>query len=218
MRVPVLHIFVLLVAAAVAGPCLSTAADRQPGDELALFLQDVQDASDTVTSFHCRFTQEKRLVMFDRPVIFEGELVVVRPDKLRWEFTAPVPSVLMFNGSSGVRCSDRAEPVRFQLADDPVMSAVADQLRIWLGGNYRGLEPHYTLVKQEPATLVVTPKRAAESEYIASIRIVFDDKSLQPYRVEIAEPGGDLTSIVFQGLAINSSFPDRLFNECAGDD
>ncbi len=213
-----LRMFVLLIVSVVGIFCTTVASETQSNDTLAAFIQEIQEASNRVTSFRCEFSQEKRLSMFNGPVNFEGELVVVRPDKLRWEFRSPVPSVLIFNGTRGVRCSDQAKPVRFQLENDPVMRAVADQLRLWLGGDYRNLESNYTLLKQEPATLVVKPQNPSEEKYISLIKIFFDEESLQPHRVEISEPGGDQTIIAFQRPIINSYLPDSLFNECELDE
>lgn len=182
---------------------------------LESFLAKIQEASDRVCSFSCTFTQEKHLAMFAQPVLFQGRLAIIRPDKLRWEFTHPVPSVLILSGERGIRCNDQVAPVHFQLADDPVMKMVAGQLWYWFGGKYSRLSEKYTVEKQGPATLVITPGNKAESEYISSVKIVFDEQLLQPKIVEIAEAGGDLTRIIFSSPVINSELSEDLFTDCS---
>jgi outer membrane lipoprotein-sorting protein len=187
-------------------------------EELQSFLKEIQDASDEVKSFSSAFVQERRLALFTEPVIFHGSLTVVRPDKLRWEFTSPVPSVLIFSGEKGMRCNADAPPVNFDLGSDPIMRTVAEQLWLWLGGDYSRLGFLYKMEKSGPNTLTITPKEETVTKFISSIAITFNKSNQQPENVEIAEPGGDTTTITFQSYVLNSSTPDILFTVCGTDD
>lgn len=199
-----------------------TAATKSPtpgGDSgLAGLIAQVEKAADEVESFHCRFRQEKVLAIFQSPVIFEGELRVTRPDRLRWEFMSPVPSVLIFDGDMGMRCGEKSVPVHFDLRTDPVMKSVAQQLRLWLGGEYDHLSKMYTMEKKGDSSIVLQPKKQAVQEFIQSVVITFDNDTKQPKRVEIYEPGGDLTRLSFFGYNINPGFPDIVFKDCGIDD
>jgi hypothetical protein len=46
------------------------------------------------------------------------------------------------------------------------------------------------------------------------VKIVFDEQLLQPKIVEITEPGGDLTRILFDSPVINGDLPVHLFTDC----
>ncbi len=190
-------------------------AKADVSSELQLFLQNIQTASDEVSSFSSDFTQEKHLSMFTTPVKFEGKLSIIRPDKLRWEFLSPLPSVLILNGDKGVRCSEKAPPEHFQLSTDPIMKMVAEQLWLWLGGDYSKLNTLYDLEKRDEATLFILPKDEGTAEFIQSVSIFFNSTSLQPEQVEIAEPGDDLTVIRFVNPVTNSPLSDTLFSECS---
>jgi outer membrane lipoprotein-sorting protein len=183
-------------------------------EELQSFLTEIQAASDQVRSFSSEFVQERRLALFTEPVIFRGSLVVVRPDRLRWEFISPVPSVLIFRGDRGIRCNDKAPPVHFDLGTDPIMRTVAEQLWLWLGGDYSRLNATYQMEKSGPASLTISPKDKAMLEYITSITITFNKTSKQPEKVEIADPGGDMTIISFHSYVLNGKTPDVLFALC----
>lgn len=210
---------VLACLLAVVCPAVeSCAAGEGAGEELHHFLQRLADRSAAVSSLETTFSQEKILAMFDQPVRFQGRLALVRPDKLRWEFTDPVPSALVFSGESGLRCTKGGEPVRFSLSKDPVMKVVAEQLWLWLGGDYRTLQERYLLEKQGVSTLMVKPGEGAETEYLSSVLMVFDPDTLQPVRVEITEVGGDLTRIHFNSPQLNQDIPQELFEGCRFDD
>jgi outer membrane lipoprotein-sorting protein len=187
-------------------------------EELTDFLKEIQAASDQVRSFSSKFVQERRLALFAEPVIFHGSLTVVRPDRLRWEFTSPIPSVLIFSGDRGMRCNEKAPPVHFDLGSDPVMRTVAEQLWLWLGGDYSRLDSLYLLEKSGTSSLRITPKSEAVSEYIGTVTTGFNKTSRQPEKVEIAEPGGDTTVISFHSYVLNSKTPDILFTVCGTDE
>ncbi len=177
-------------------------------------LDEIQARSTQVQSFSCKFTQERHLALFSKPVIFHGLLFLIRPDHLRWEFTDPIPSVLIFSGDKGMRCNDNAPPVHFDLTSDPVMRLVAEQLWTWLDSNYGKLEQMYSVKQQGDSTLVITPKEQAMADFIATITISFSNESKQPELVEIAEPGGDLTRIHFHDYNLNVALTEKLFVEC----
>lgn len=192
----------------------SAMAEATTNDGLETFLQKIQDSSDQVRSLSCDFTQEKILTLFANPIFFDGKLYIVRPDRLRWEFTSPVPSTLILNGDEGVRCYDKTAPDKFQLSADPVMKMVARQLWLWLGGDYKRLAQLYKLERQGGSILKIFPEDKETADFITSVTIVFDEKSLQPLKVEIMEPGGDLTRINLHSSVINRPLPEELFTSC----
>lgn len=183
-------------------------------DDLEIFLKNLQNASDKVTSFSSDFVQEKHLALFSQPVHFTGKLVIVRPGRLRWEFVSPIPSVLLLNGDQGTRCNDSQQPEHFQLSSDPIMKTVAEQLWLWMGGDYNRLNSLYNLEKKGDSTLVIRPRESQTSEYITAVTISFDATSLQPRIVEISEPGGDLTRIQFGVSLMNGELPENSFTQC----
>ena len=195
--------------------CLNSSAYAEPSETLSEFLEKIQQAAEDVQSYQSDFVQEKHLAMFKQPVLFSGSLAVARPDRLRWEFISPVSSALILNKNSGIRCSDGAEPVRFELDSDPVMKIVAKQLWQWLGGDYKALAKQYTLSLVEANTLQIVPQ--TKEGPIDFIRIRFDEE-LQPQEVIISEAGGDFTRIIFSAGKKNKELSAALFEQCEIDE
>lgn len=201
-------LFLVLVCLRPAGTAAAS------GGDLDTFVAEVEAAAADVHSLSCRFVQERHLAIFAQPVVFQGTLDLVRPDRLRWEFTAPIPSVLVFNGKSGLHCNDQAAPQHFDLTSDPIMRMVAQQLWTWLDGRYGTLAEEYRLQLVAPATIAITPRKAQVAEFIDHITIFFDPATKQPRKVEIVEPGGDLTRILFRDYRLNPSLAEALFAQC----
>ena len=192
-------------------------APAAANDETDGFLREIRNNSAQVHSFSSEFVQERRLALFAEPVIFHGKLTVVRPDRLRWEFTAPVASALIFNGKIGMRCQDKVPPAHFDLGSDPIMRTVAEQLWLWLGGDYSRLGDKYGM-ESRGTSLIITPKDQATMEYMRAVTITFSGDSKQPEKVLIDEPGGDSTLISFKAYSINKVFPEAFFSSCGGDE
>ena len=202
----------LLILSLIVGlPAMPATLQASPLDDL---LHDIETHSRRIETLRCRFTQERSLAMFQQPIRFHGRLALIRPDRLRWEFLSPVPSVLIFNGDRGLRCTDGSDPVEFNLATDPVMRMVAEQLWTWLKGDYAALRQSYAIKQSGPAAITVTPVDQGTADIIAAIDITFDDATFQPQSVTILEAGGDSTRIDFSDYAFDTRLPEAMFTSC----
>lgn len=197
-----------------SGICLAEDLNVEQKDDLQQFMTQLESAAAKIDSFRAVFVQEKELSLFAETMVFHGELVVVRPDRLRWEFTAPVPSLLILNGDKGLRCNAQAAPTEFNLKTDPIMRSVAEQLWLWLGGDYARLSDSFSLQKSGENSLFISPKDPDVSEFIESVTITFDVTTMQPQQVEIREPGGDLTRLLFSDYTFNIDSTDLMFTRC----
>lgn len=195
--------------------CLAEEVQSIEKGEVKSLLTRLEEASATMESFEASFVQEKELSLFAETMIFQGRLVVVRPDKLRWEFTDPLSSVLMLTGDKGLRCSGETKPVQFDLKTDPVMRSVAEQLWLWLGGDYSRLEKSFSIEENGENSLLIRPKESAMTEYIEQVTITFEHINMQPERVVIMEPGGDQTRLIFSDYSFNIEPDDQVFTRCA---
>lgn len=192
---------------------LFSSAASGKNSSLDSLLDDIKEKSGALSALSCNFTQKRSLALFSKPIEFQGRLFLIRPEKLRWEFLAPVPSVLIFNGDKGMRCNKDSAPEKFVLARDPVMRMVAEQLWTWLDGDYSKLHDKYQIEKTGDSAIQVKPKNSS-SEFIQDISIVFDKVTRQPESVTIKETGGDETSISFFSYQLSPSIPDSTFTQC----
>ncbi len=206
-------IILLLLLTVVLSPASGIAVEKAMS--LDEFLDRVEKESAAIDSFSCDFRQVRHLAIFPTPVEFSGRLILVRPDRLRWEFREPLPSVLVLNGKKGLKCSGEGPVREFSLDNDPVMRMVATQLWAWTSGSYRQLGDVFTFELRPGPVLVMTPLNSGAASFIERIRVVFDPVTFQPVEVEISEPGGeDRTVIHFSGYQHNIRPEDNLFSEC----
>ncbi len=191
-------------------------ADSCRADELAAFLKKVEEKAVTVTSFSCAFKQERHLSIFSKPVLFYGNLTIVRPDRLRWEFNKPLGSVLVLDGSQGLRCSGNSKPQKFDITGNPVMRIVFRQLWAWMNGEYSRMREAYDIsLLSDKTGIVLHPLEKAMASVVSTIIILFDSTTLQPVNVEIHESSGDKTLLQFSDYILNPSVNRALFTQCS---
>jgi len=184
------------------------------GEKTQKFIDELQLQSEKIQSLTSIFRQTKILSLFKDPVVFNGRFALQKPDKLLWEFTAPLPSSLIFNGDSGTRCIEKKPPEAFNLASDPIMKIIAGQMWGWLEGNYSRLGDKYAIELTAPETLTITPEDLETTKFIATVVITFDGELVQPQKVEITEPDGDMTIIEFSEYKLNPFLSPKIFTQC----
>jgi len=187
---------------------------RAGAGDLEEFLDRVESRAARIDSFSCDFRQERNLALFARPVIFTGRLYLVRPDRLRWEFSKPIPSILILDGNIGRRCGEGNPASEFRLDRDPVMRLVTEQLRTWTSGGYRRLQGDFILELEPGPALGLKPRKAGLASFLNRILVKFDPETLQPVQVKIIEEGEDNTVISFSNYLLNPSLAPELFSEC----
>ncbi len=179
-------------------------------------IQAVENRTRDVKTLTCSIYQVKHLKMFSRPVEFSGHLYLARPDKLRWEFTSPIPSVLVLDGHRMLRCTSRSGQVEFDMNKNPVMAAVAVQLWSWVNGMYGKLAEIYRIELNGEAGpgLTLIPIDSTIARAVSRIDISFDPGTLQAQKVEVRERGGDLTELHFSDFRFNQPLEPELFSKC----
>ncbi|MCL7487568.1 MAG: outer membrane lipoprotein carrier protein LolA [Desulfobulbaceae bacterium] len=209
----VLCLFALpLLLALFSTPLSADPANGQA--QLEQLLSEIRDRVNTTATVQCTFEQERKLSVFDRPILFTGKMALSRPDKLRWENVSPIPSVLIFAGDRGIRCNDDAPPVHFELEKDPIMNMVAEQIWTWVDGDYARLRSKYDITLTADREIELVPLTSDLSRPIARIRVTFASGNLHPETIVIHETEGDSTTIRFADYQLNQPVDDKLFTAC----
>jgi outer membrane lipoprotein carrier protein len=203
----------LAVAVVVAGLLRSAAAAPLPVD---VIVARVDAAKATVTTLAGEFTQKNKVKLFKQELASKGKLYFEKPRKIRWEYTAPDPSVLILDGNQARMTTPGAAPQVFDLDKDATMRAIFDQLLTWLGpGSLAAARDDYDLSTGGTAaapTLVLTPRAtSAIAKAFARIELRLDAKTWLMKSILLVEKNGDEKEIDFSKLARNVKLPPDAF-------
>ncbi|NDY42358.1 outer membrane lipoprotein carrier protein LolA [Dissulfurirhabdus thermomarina] len=195
-----------LLALAAAGPA---AAGPLPGaDRLAALLQERYDETRTLSA---AFRQETWPAGASRPVTAEGRVFFKRPDRMRWEYTAPERRLIVTEGADVFIYEPEAGQVLVLPRAEFLSSEVS---RAFFFGKGR-LADHFAIAPAAPDrpradwTLRLTPRSPAAGAQ--RLWITLDPASHLIQEVWLEDALGGRTHIVFSGMDVNRRLDDGLF-------
>lgn len=210
-RTGIAALLVALTAMAVAGePPLQPVADPRP------VLQDLQRKMSSLGSVRLEFTQERHLKLFAEPLHSEGVMLMERPDRIRWETTAPYQSILLGNHKS-VAQFERTEGdwKKLKLAFPQILRRIMEQMVQMHQGKLDALTADYTITVATGSVAVVTmvPKDETLRGMLSSLEIKMRPDFSATREVVMNEPGGEFTRIIFRREERGVKFPPNTFDQ-----
>lgn len=203
--------------AALAGAVLAALALAPPAVALEVepLLARIDKSAAAVDTLAGEFTQRSRLKLFRQELASRGRLYYHRPRQLRWEYLEPDASVLVVDGDKATLAAPGAPPRRFDLARDPTMRAVTEQLLLWLGAGPLGrVKADYQLAAagtDDAPSLLLTPRPATPmAKAFQRIELRFD-RQLLLRTILLREVSGDEKEIAFTRLERNARLPPDAF-------
>jgi outer membrane lipoprotein-sorting protein len=168
-------------------------------DEVSDALAEVQRARAGLQTLVVPFTQERTIGLLATAVKSEGEMTLVRPDRLRWELKPPdaitywiTPEGLAYATPSGGASVGKGAAGRF--------GAVLGDLMTLLGGDLEKLRARYDLSvpsRTEGLLLVARPRADEVKKHVKSLSLRVAPDLWTVRSIEIEESTGDRSVITF---------------------
>jgi hypothetical protein len=156
----------------------------------------LEEASARIQTVRVAFTQEKKLALFDEPVVSTGIVEISRPQAaVRWEFTGR--SLIILKHGRLRRWSAEGKQ---EHGDDPGIQSMADQMRALLTGDLTGMQDLFTVTADrsgKPIILLV-PREPGLARYVQRLDLRFRDDLSAPQSLLIVAHGGDETLYTFK--------------------
>jgi hypothetical protein len=175
------------------------------GDSLDDLLARIARARAPVRTMQGPFTQTRTIGLLATDVRSTGALILVRPDRLRWELAAP-DDVTFFVGPEGLSYRG-AHGSGSQLPPDARIAGALDDLRTLLGGDLTRLRERWDLKllrdDASGAELEATPRATAPSP-LRSMRFALARDLVRPTRAVLVEGPRDRTVIDFGALVVDA--------------
>jgi outer membrane lipoprotein-sorting protein len=177
-------------------------------------LQALEKAGQALKTMKAEFAQTRVLVLLNDKEETRGDVLLQVPGRLRWNYTAPAPSVMVIKDGAFARYIPKSRQVFRGAA-----RGEADLL-VGFGPGAAGLGRKYevSLVGEEtvaggPAwVLDLKPRSGATSGLFSAIRLWVDEVRSIPVQTRLTEPTGDHTTIRFEKVVINGGLPSGAFD------
>ncbi len=173
----------------------------------------IHSAAQNIRSVQAAFTQEKHLQILAQPLLSHGLLIFSAPDRLRWEYQAPLPSVLLM---------DEGRIQRFVKTGDtwtedasaalPAMSFVMQEIGRWMNGRFDE-NPDFDARLEPDGRIVLTPRQAALATVIQKIVLQLAKTPGVIESVTVYEDDVNFTRLHFKDVTVNRPIDPAMFKQ-----
>lgn len=175
--------------------------------------QGLKETAATVRAVKAEFVQEKHMQILARPLVSRGAFLFKAPDSLRWEYTAPVKSVLlMHNGQIRRFMNKDGRYVEDDAARLQSMQVVVQQITQWLNGRFDE-NPAFSAALEPGPKIIMTPKEKALARLIERIEIALSRQPGVLESVTIFESENSFTRLIFQNVTLNPRLDESAFSK-----
>jgi outer membrane lipoprotein carrier protein len=178
-----------------------------------VYIDNITKASGSMTTLQCSFTQKKIISVLSESVISKGKLLYKKENKLCWEYSTPYLYIFILNGD---KVFIRNEKSTSQF--DTKSNAVFKEISLLLVNSIKGvglIDPRkFDVVFFENSSFIkmeLTAKNKTLKSIMSNIIFYFDRSTYLVHNIEMVEPSGDSTSIVFSNTVLNQPIDDEKF-------
>jgi outer membrane lipoprotein-sorting protein len=184
-----------------------TVSCAQAASDVKTLLIQLETKMSEVKSIETDFTQEKRMTVFNQPIISKGKIFIQKPSLFSWRVNSPVHYTMFINGDIIRQWDEESNQIQqFSLSRNPGFSIAIAQMQVWFSGAYVYLLKDYdvNIISEEPVILEFAPIQSNPAfSLIKSVKVFFekDGRYLQEIRIE--EKNQDATILTFSSVKLN---------------
>lgn len=185
------------------------------GEQFGQLLKAVENAHVAIKTLSADFTQEKTSTLFTDKVIQKGRLFYKKSGQLlRWEYKSPKPLTLLFNDDQVTLLTDKGPVSNPNKMLNELGKMIINTIN---GGNMTvntNFRINYLKNSQDGSyTAVLTPVNKKIKANYSSIRVILNGKNYLAEKVILNENNGDVTTITFSNMKVNTTLPEGIFNK-----
>jgi chaperone LolA len=198
-----------LIATLAAAALTAIPLDSR-ADDVSDTFAEIKKAREKIKTLVATFTQERTIGLLSSTVKSQGEMTLVRPDKLRWELKSPdavvywiTPDGFAFSTANGGANVSKTAAKKF--------GDVLSDLLVFMGGDLDKLKERYDFSvpsKKDGTTLRAVPKTEEVKKIVKSLEISVGADNWTVKKITIEEKGGDKSVITFTKVTKDEKVDD----------
>lgn len=173
--------------------------------------ESIHAAAQDIRTVQAAFTQEKHLQILARPLESRGRLIFAAPDRLRWEYEAPLASVLLMDEGQVQRFVKTGQAwTEDASASLSAMSFVMQEISRWMNGRFDE-NPDFEARLEPGGRIILSPRKEALSKVIRNIVLQLADTPGVIASVTVYEDDHNFTRLRFTNVVVNQPVAPTLF-------
>jgi outer membrane lipoprotein-sorting protein len=176
-------------------------------------ISKIENASAVLTTLQCSFTQTKNIAVLEETIVSKGKLRFKKENMLSWEYLSPYYYLFALNGDK-VYIKNDTKTSEFDTKSNALFKEISLLLMNSIGGTGLIDPKKFDAAFYENASLVqvrLTPKNKALKSFLTNINLCFDKKTYLVLTIEMIEPSGDTSTIVFSEVKLNQPISNEVF-------
>lgn len=169
----------------------------------------IQSKYDTTKTFKARFVQKSYLKVMDQTQVAKGEVIIKKPGKMKWDYNAPDPQVLVSNNKSlWLYLPEESQVTRMQV--DSIYSSNTPAL--FLSGQGKLTESfNIGKITREEGNVVVELLPKKEDQGLEKLVLYADQNTFQIVGSKVYDKLGNQTEMMFNQIENNPGISDSKF-------
>ena len=158
------------------------------------------------------FTQEKTSTLFTEKMVQKGVFCYQSPKQLRWEYKSPKALTLLFNDTKVTVLTDKGAINNPNKMLNEMGKMIINTINGTNMSDNDNFDISYLKNNQDGSYIaVLNPTNKKIKANYSSIRVILNGKNYLAEKVILNESNGDVTTITFSNMKINTTLPEGIF-------
>ena len=177
------------------------------------FREDFKKQSALIKSISSNFTQEKVLTALTEKMTSSGTFQFKRDNRVRLEYIKPFSYLMIMNGDKMLVRDDQKEN-RMNMKNNKMFQQINKMMIDCIQGSVLESKEFATRIFENDKLylLEMTPVSKSIKGFFETIVLKVSKSDYSLESMQMNEPGGDYTLMIFTDKKINANVPDQVFN------
>lgn len=204
-------IYIVILGLVISGFSYGQALYK-PMKDTASFKKSMAEVAKKTRTLKSDFVQEKNLSVLSEKIISKGKFYFKKDNLLRWEYIEPFQYLIVLNGES-VLIKDGQKVSKYDVQSNKLFKEINDMMVGMIQGKILSNKMFDIAFLENDKYFIIKsqPLQKNKKEFLQDIFLFFDKKDLGVEKINITEPSGDYTEIIFTNRQTNTEIPDAEF-------
>lgn len=192
--------------------CTAFAQTFTPVKDVPAVVQKIIEASKKINTIQCDIEQQKQVAMLTDKAISKGKFYFKRTNMVRIDYTKPTKNLVVMNAGKMMVQDDKKtskmdmhRSKMFQQLSNIIIGSIDGSL--FTGKDFK---VSYAESKTQ-VQVTLKPVSKTLANYLSTIELVLDKKDYTAVSLQMNEPSGDNTLLLFTNKQLNVAVADELF-------
>jgi outer membrane lipoprotein-sorting protein len=183
-----------------------------PVKDVSAVVQKITEASKKINTIQCDIEQQKQVSMLADKAVSKGKFYFKRTNMVRIDYTRPTKNLVVMNAGKMLVQDDKKtskmdmhRSKMFQQLSNIIIGSIDGSL--FTGKDFK---VSYAESKTQ-VQVTLKPVSKTLANYLSTIELVLDKKDYTAVSLQMNEPSGDNTLLLFTNKQLNVAVADELF-------